>query len=261
MPSVKFTRTSDGVSIAYQVFGEGPAAIWPSAYWASNLTSQWARASYRDSMEMLARSVTLFRYDGRGSGLSQREPYDFSLDARVADLEAVADQAGPGPLAMIALGHACLGAIAFAARYPERVSRLVLRAPYPRGSELYEVSPAMKLVASLHDVTVEQWEFVTLTIAQRMLGHDSLEVAEVAETFRASMTPDGMLAFREATRRIDVSGMLANIRAPTLVFHDDEDAFTPLRISQEVAAAIPEAELRITRRGSSALSIEEIAAI
>ena len=45
----------------------------------------------RDWYETLSANWRLVRFDNGGTGLSQREPLDFSLDASVRDLETVLD--------------------------------------------------------------------------------------------------------------------------------------------------------------------------
>ncbi len=261
-PRIQYAKTSDGVSIAYYRIGEGPPLVWTSNYFGSHLSEQWrvANGAFRPvSIERLAESFTVFRYDARGSGLSQREPYDFSLEARLLDLDAVVDRSPVRPVAVFGMGHGALAAIAYAAKYPDRVTALIVRNPYPRGAKLYETSPMMRLVAALGDVTAEQWEFVTLTIAQRGIVEDPGLAPELARLYRESMTADALLAFREATRRIDVTELLAAISVPTLVLHRSGE-FTPLQYSQEVASMIPEAQLQVRSTGGL-LSDEEVDAI
>ena len=48
----------------------------------------------RDFLYALAQKHRVVRYDCRGTGLSDREPVDFSIDAQVRDMEAVADYHG-----------------------------------------------------------------------------------------------------------------------------------------------------------------------
>ena len=48
---MRYARTSDGITIAYQVFGQGPPVVWlPSL---SNVLAQWRvpamRRAYRNS--------------------------------------------------------------------------------------------------------------------------------------------------------------------------------------------------------------------
>lgn len=70
----------------------------------------------------------------RGSGLSDREVTDFSLDAWEADLEAVVDAIGLKRFPLVGLCQGGVVAIAYAARHPQRVSRLVLYSPYLHGA-------------------------------------------------------------------------------------------------------------------------------
>jgi class 3 adenylate cyclase len=117
----------------------------------------------------------------------------------------------------------------------------------------------MRLVAALGEVTAEQWEFVTLTIAQRTIGVENPGLAqELARLYRESMTADALLVFREATRRIDVTELLPSISVPTLVLRRSDDS--PLQFSQEIASMIPEAQLQV-RTTSPVLSDAEADAI
>jgi pimeloyl-ACP methyl ester carboxylesterase len=70
VPDLRYARSSDGVTIAYQVFGRGPAMVWlPSL---SNLLAQWRVPLLRDAYRRLAGSMTVVLYDGRGTGSSDR---------------------------------------------------------------------------------------------------------------------------------------------------------------------------------------------
>ena len=72
----------------------------------------------------------MIRFDERGHGLSDRDVTDHSLEMRVADLEAVADHAGLDRFAMFAMAQGGPISIEYAARHPERLSRLVFYGSY-----------------------------------------------------------------------------------------------------------------------------------
>ena len=55
---------------------------------------------------------------------------DDSLEARVADLEAVVDDAGFERFALLGMAQGGPVAIAYAARHPERVTRLIFHGCY-----------------------------------------------------------------------------------------------------------------------------------
>ena len=241
-PRIRYCKTSDGVSIAYCVMGEGRPLVVVSPIWLSQLDKRWDLLGYAPVLEGWAKSRTVVRYDGRGIGLSQRENLDFSLEARIEDLKSVTELVGDGPLELYAGHHAGFAALGFAARFPERVSHLILRDCFARGSEYYRISPVVRMAGSLESMVEEQWEFFTLAISNRSLGFSDPEAAQgLAELWRASLTPVAFLTFREATRKIDVTDLLPLVRASTLVMHGRTEV-VPLSLPQQIAAAIPGAQ-------------------
>jgi pimeloyl-ACP methyl ester carboxylesterase len=91
----------------------------------------------------------VLRYDERRCGLSDRDVEDVSLEARLADLQAVIDAAGMEHIAILGISQGGPIAIAFAARHPERVSRLVLFATFARGRLMRDPLPADREQAHL----------------------------------------------------------------------------------------------------------------
>ena len=90
---VRFCRGLDGVRIAYAVHGTGPPLIL-GKNWISHLQYDWDDPMLGHLLGTLGRVVTVVRYDERGYGLSDWESGDFSLEARLGDLEAVVAAAG-----------------------------------------------------------------------------------------------------------------------------------------------------------------------
>ena len=82
--------------IAYAVHGSGPPLVI-STCWLSHLQFDWESPVWRHFLADLGRFATVIRFDERGYGLSDWDVTDFSLDMRIADLEAVVEDAGsPG---------------------------------------------------------------------------------------------------------------------------------------------------------------------
>ena len=94
---------------------------------------EWQIPLLNRVFEQLARRLVLVHYDGRGTGHSQRDVTDLSLEAMVSDLEAVIDQAGLSEVSLLGQYNSCPHAIAYAARRPERVKRMVLFAAQRAG--------------------------------------------------------------------------------------------------------------------------------
>ena len=114
-PSIQFATASDGVRIAFWTLGAGaPLAALPMLPF-SHIQLEWQVPERRAWYERLAQTRTLIRYDGRGTGLSEREASDFSLDSQLRDLEAVVDRLGLDRFALFAPFFAGPTAISFAA--------------------------------------------------------------------------------------------------------------------------------------------------
>ena len=130
---IRFCAARDGVRIAFATAGEGPPLVRVNN-WFTHLELDWVNPVWQHWSEFLADRRMLVRYDPRGSGLSDRDPADVSLDALVSDLNAVVDALGLSRFSLIGLCQGGAIAIAYAARHPERVSRLVLYDSYLHGA-------------------------------------------------------------------------------------------------------------------------------
>jgi class 3 adenylate cyclase len=242
-PQIQYATTADGVSIAYYAMGDGPPLVFTSGIWDSHLLLG-RRTWNRPSQDAWERRHMVVRYDGRGSGLSQRASPDFSLAARVLDLEAVIDGAQLERFALLGSAHGGLAAVAYAVRHPERVTHLVLLRAYASGRDFFEASPSLRARATWRPATQDEWELYTLTAATWDFGFSDAERAkEEAALYRASMEPDAMLAFRDATVELDVTDLLPQIRMPALVLcRPSREAVQP-RLSQVLASRILGARL------------------
>src|SRR3990172_8477264 len=146
-PRIQYVKTSDGVSIAYSVLGEGRAFVHMAGWPFSHLEGEWRIPTYRLLHERLAERTRLVRYDSRGSGLSQRDVDDLSLDARLLDLEAVADRLALDTLDLVGYGSAGQVAVAYAVRHPDRVAHLVLYDSFARSSDVRQIPHLQGLIA------------------------------------------------------------------------------------------------------------------
>src|SRR4029079_11637121 len=126
--------------VAFDVSGDGPFLV-AAAWWVSHLEADAGDASYTRFWRDLSDGFTLVRYYRLGVGLSDREvaPADFTLDAEVDCLRALLDRLDVERATLIGGSTGGCTAIAFAARHPERVERLVLYGAYDRGAD---VAPA-----------------------------------------------------------------------------------------------------------------------
>jgi class 3 adenylate cyclase len=182
----------------------------------------------------------LVRYDGRGSGLSDRDENDYSLDAHLLDLEAVVDRVGLERFALFGPLMSGPVVIAYAARRPQRVSRLVFWASYARASE-YFGSPQMKAIRKLRD---EDWQTYTETAGHSATGFSQpAEARRWAAYIRESVTQEALQAAMREAEDFDVSDMLGKVEAPTLVIHPGRAPYPSVDVARGLASGIPDARL------------------
>lgn len=85
----------------------------------------------------------------------------------------------------------------------------------------------------------DEWELFTLSLATWLFGvADADFTKSVAASFRDSMTPRDFISFRDASERLNVSDILAQVNVPTLVIKDDP-IFAATDLVREVATGIP----------------------
>lgn len=242
-PSIQYAKTSDGVSIAFWTLGEGnPFVHMPSAPFIPALRL-WHTPRGRRWCELLAEKRKLVRYDYRGFGHSDRDVTDFSIEARVTDLDAVIERIAPERVALFGYFWSGPVAIAYAARHPERVSHLVLWCTSPRGSDLFASDAQHQALSELAE---KDWTWFTESFAHRALGWSAGDEArQFAVYLRETATPAAARAAWNACFDVDVSDLVSQVRAPTLVIQRRGLDAPGMNVAHSIAARIPDARLAV----------------
>jgi len=241
-PRIQYAKTSDGVSIAFWTLGEGMGFVHMPWIHFSHIQLEWQSDDWRSVCESLARKRMLVRYDGRGTGLSDREVTDHSLEAHLLDLEAVVDKLGMKQFAVFASTFAGPPAIAYAARHPERVSHLLLWHAYARTSD-WERSPRLQATRALID---KDWESYTETVAYAAMGWSAGEQARRFAALIRESTSQEFLVRRLnmfSSIELDVTPYLPQVTQPTLVLHRRHAPWPDVDAARSLAAGIPNARL------------------
>jgi len=239
-PRIQYARTSDGVSIAYSTAGEGPALVH-LPIGVSHCRLEWDIPEFRRWYEALTRRHRLVRFDCRGVGLSDRDISALALEDFQRDVSAVVDRLGLETFALFGLFHSALIAAAYAACHPERVTRLILWSAYASASE-WRMRPMVQASQSLVD---KDWVFFTETTAHAIFGWSEGEPARrYAALFRESITREQLQAGFAAMAGWDVTSLLPQVTAPTLVLQR-QDADPGVQVAGSLAARIPDARLVI----------------
>jgi len=246
-PRIQYAKTSDGVSIAYCLMGEGPPLVhlpwWP----LNHLQMEGQISEIRQWYERLSEGRMLVRFDGRGSGLSEREVTDFSLEARMLDLEAVVERLGLQRFDLYATLHTGPLAIAYAVRNPERVSRLVLWCSYAAASD-WLLSPRVQAVRTLADM---DWRTFTETATHAFIAEwETGDLAHrMAALFRESTTQQQYHKYIPIFNAVDVTDLLSLVEVPTLVLHPRQLELLGVDVARGLAARIPNARLTLLEGG------------
>ncbi len=235
-PRIQYAKTTDGVSIAFYALGEGTPLLCLPPLIFGHLQLEWQWPELRRWYERLAERRRLVRYDPRGSGLSERNIADFSLDAFVLDLEAVADRLGLERFDLYAFGAGTRIAIAYAVRHSEQVSHLILSRGYARARD----------VPAVDELLERDWELFTETVAHLLVGWSKGELAHRwAQFIRASITHEVYKRAYPQIMKHDVTALLPQVRSPTLVLEG------PPRLVGEFASGIPDARLVLFEESST----------
>ncbi|MDP5084643.1 MAG: alpha/beta hydrolase [Yoonia sp.] len=244
---IRYTTAPDGGSIAWASAGEGPPVLYCWHHF-SHLELDWSSSLLSPALVRLAKKHRLIRFDIRGAGFSDPIPSNVTLDDCVAEMKAVADAADLDQFPIIATLQAAAVAIRFAARYPERVSRLVLHNPYamgravrPNAPDNAEHDPFISLLKSSgwsdpEDGFMRAWATMVLPMASPD------EITELIRLIAKSVSADAALKHRILIDQFDVMRDLQDVKAPTLVIHARLSSLHPVTEGRRVAAGIPAAE-------------------
>jgi pimeloyl-ACP methyl ester carboxylesterase/DNA-binding CsgD family transcriptional regulator len=244
---LRFCRSADGVTIAYAVHGSGPPLVIDSC-WLSHLQYDWESPVWRHYLAELGKVATVYRFDERGHGLSDRDVHDHSLEARIADLEAVVEHAGLESFALLAMAQGGPVAIEYAVRNPGRVDRLVFYGSYA-GIDSVQTSKQDRLLdetfTNLIRVGWEQPtpEFRRVFTYQMIPGATEEQMGWLDELQRRSVSAEVAVEARQQRGQANAAHRLEMLDIPTLVLHSLGDRMNPFVYSRFLAAEIPGARL------------------
>ncbi len=243
---LRFCRSTDGTRIAWARHGSGPPLVIATC-WLSHLQHDWQSPVWRHFLADLGQVASVVRYDERGHGLSDWDVEDFGLEARIADLEAVADAAGLDRFALLAMSQGGPPSIAYVARHPERVSRMIFYGSY--ATALLDPTPEdLELDAAFEALIKVGWarpDSAFRRVFTSMMIPDATEeqLSWLDELQRVSTSPHNALVARRQRKRANVAGLLPRLDLPTLVLHSREDRMNDFADSRYLASAIAGARL------------------
>ena len=207
----------------------------------------------------------LVRYDERGCGLSDWDVPSFTFEDWVNDLETVVEAAGLDRFPLLGVSQGGAVAIAYAARRPERVSRLILAGAYARGRRSGPaMTPSGRAAALDVDLARVGWghkdpSFLRVFASQFLPDGTRQEWEEFTAFQQRTTSPANAVRFLEEFARIDVSAIAHRVDCPTLILHSRDDVRVPAAQASELAALIPDSRLVLLDSRNHLLTASELA--
>jgi pimeloyl-ACP methyl ester carboxylesterase/DNA-binding CsgD family transcriptional regulator len=240
VPEIRFLSVG-GRRLGYEVSGEGPLLLCP-AWWVSHLELDRGDRAFARFWGAVSDGFSMVRYDRLGVGVSDRElrDEDLAVDGEVEVIGALLDELGVERVGVLGGSSSGCAAIAFAARFPERVECLLLYGAYADGPAITPPAVREAIVATVRS----HWGIGSRLLSDIFLGEvGSQEQERFARFQRLAASADTAARLLEQVYRNDVRDRLSLVNAPTLVVHRREDRAIPYRLGREVAAGITGATL------------------
>lgn len=251
LPETQYARSGD-VSVAYQVFGDGPSDLVFVPPHVSNVELVWEIPSRAAGMRLLAEFSRVITFDKRGTGLSDRMAGVPSLEDRMDDVRAVMDAAGVSRAALLGVLEGGPMSILFAATYPDRCLGLALFATFARAAWApdHPWRPSAQEFERAARACERAWgtrDLVEPQVDSLYPNTEAVEREGLIETFsrfnRQSASPGAAAALERMNAEIDVRDVLAAIRVPTTVFVPKSAPEAAQQDAASLADNIPTAQL------------------
>ncbi len=259
VPETSYAPCGD-LSLAYQVFGDGPVELVIVGPFVSHIELAWTLPQFKAFVEQLATFCRVALFDKAGVGLSDPAPKVRTLEDRAAEIEAVMDAVGFGQAVVAGLSDGGPAAMMFAATRPARTQALILAGTVAywgfAGWDDMDRDPAelrARFLAELgEDYTPSIEQLARFQKGGRAVRSQwgsgaaaSISVPSVrsirqlAMCERMSASPGMARASFETAFRLDVRPILPTLTAPTLVIHAREDHAAPVQGGRYLADHIP----------------------
>lgn len=235
--SMRYVVSADGTRIAVRLFGDRRLPPLLSVMsWATAAPGAVVGAT----MPALASERYVIAPDRRGTGDSSRDVADLSLDVQVADLVAVIDTTVDGAADIVGWFDGTPIAIAFAARYPGRVRKMVLWHPFIDGSRYVPPERVQSLIA----LARSDWTLALHTLARIWSPRASADdLRTLVKGFRERLSPEVHVRSLLSIQSTNVEAEASRVQAETLILFPREAGYSP-RHARETASALRHVTLK-----------------
>lgn len=227
-----------GLSVAYEIAGEGPPLVLLHGVLGDSRV--WNR-----QLADLSDRCTVIAWDAPGAGRSSDPPEPFGMADWADCLAGLMDEIRIDHAHILGLSWGGILAQEFYRRHPTCVRSLILADTYAgwRGS-LPESVCEERLATCLRESSLPASEFVPKWIPGLFSEAAPEELREELASIMSDFHPVGYrLMIRTADS--DTRDLLPDIRVPTLLVWGEEDQRAPMAVARQLRDAIPGARLVI----------------
>lgn len=252
LPKTRYTKTVDGVHIAFQVLGAGPTDIVYLPGWISNVETNWDDGHCARLFRALADVGRLIVFDRRGTGLSDRpdRAESLALELGMNDLQAVLDATASKKPVLFGYEDGGTLALMFSAAFPDRVSAVVLYAALVKGHRAtdYPFRDTVEEIDEWIRRVDTEWGSDELTRWIVANGapdrqNDDAFIQSLGRWLRSCASPGSVQAMDAMLRDMDARAILPTVSAPTLTLCRTENGYAPAEEARYITSLIPGARL------------------
>jgi len=249
MPTVKV----GDVNIYYEVHGEGePLALITGL--GLDLTSWMLQ------IPEFSKKYRVIVFDNRGAGRTSAPDTPYSIEMMADDTVGLLDALNIEKAHILGVSMGGRITQELTLKYPQRVESLILAAtsakmPF-REKHIFDTAVRMAQEGVSRETSIRYllpWVFTD------KFFESPEQIQMVINVMLANPYPQPAYAFARqlaACGEHDTQDRVGQITAPTLVLVGREDILVPVKLSEELAAGIPNAELVVLEGGGHAFSLE-----
>lgn len=233
----------------YELKGSGPLLVQIGG-------AVSAHEGYAAVTPAMTERFTVIDYDHRGYGQSDRPKQRYTMDTWADDLARLLDEIGAERTHVHGGSMGGFIATRFAARYPERVDRLVISGAVAKCDAMGRVHLGLwKSIARAYGTDSDE---LALELCAKAFSRQWLDtgfgpdfVRQMREVVARNVEVDVFCDACDAMIDTDVTDLLPRISAPALVLCGSEDCLTPLHCGPDgagmavIAERVPNARLHV----------------
>jgi 3-oxoadipate enol-lactonase len=243
---------ANGIQLYYELHGPEDADVLVLSNGVLMSTASWAFQT-----PVLSQHVRLLLYDCRGMWQSDHPPGPYSMELHADDLAALLDALGVERAHIGGTSYGAEVSLVFALKYPQRTKSLIVTAAVSQLDPLLQgFGDTWIAAAEAHDPELLFQVVYPLTFSEDWIATNA-ETLDMARGRYKLLDMDAFLELLRCFSRLDVTGDLHRITAPTLVAVGEDDLLKPRKYAEIIAREIPEAEFAIIPHAGHAAMWEQ----